>query len=139
MVGDNKYLEKWINQRLDSTFGPRPSTGLAGNMGVGGVAHPHDPMQVSAMMATEVGKGVVLGLRAVGHLQRDTSQLGGGYEAETNKRYTKDDIAAIMGFTGVYNGHSLPDIWELFNATKGENINAYRRHLFARMKQFAYH
>ena len=30
------------------------------------------------MMATEVGKGVALGLRAMGHLQRDPSQPGGG-------------------------------------------------------------
>ncbi len=63
---------------------------------------------------------------------------GGGYEADTGKGYTKDDIAAIMGFAGVYSGNSLPDIWELFNATKGENIGAYRRHLFARMKSYAY-
>ncbi len=45
---------------------------------------------------------------------------------------------AIMGFTGVYSGNNLPDIWELFNATKGKNIDAYRRHLFARMKNYAY-
>ncbi len=57
---------------------------------------------------------------------------------EANKGYTKDDIATIMGFAGVYNGHSLPDIWELFNATKGKKIDAYRRHLYARMKQYAY-
>jgi hypothetical protein len=43
-----------------------------------------------------------------------------------------------MGFTGVYNGHNLPDIWELFNATKGKIINAYCCHLFALMKQWAY-
>ena len=43
-----------------------------------------------------------------------------------------------MGFAGVYNGHNLPDIWELFNATKGKNIDAYRWHLYARMKQYAY-
>ncbi len=43
-----------------------------------------------------------------------------------------------MGFAGVYNGHNLPDIWKLFNATKGKNINAYRCHLIAPMKQWAY-
>jgi hypothetical protein len=57
---------------------------------------------------------------------------------EANKGYTKEDIATIMGFAGVYNGHSLPDIWELFIATKGKKIDAYRRHLYARMKQYAY-
>ena len=48
-------------------------------------------------MATEVGKGVELGLRAMGHLQRETFQRGEGYDTET-KGYTKDDIAALMCF-----------------------------------------
>ncbi len=43
-----------------------------------------------------------------------------------------------MGFAGVYNGHNLPNIWELFNATKGKNINVYCCHLFAQMKQWTY-
>ncbi len=102
-----------------------------------GGTNPHDAMQVSAMMATKVGKGVALGLWALGQLQRDPSQLGGGYNANT-KGYTKDDIAALMGFARVYNGHNLLNIWELFNATKGKNINVYRCHLFAQMKQWTY-
>jgi hypothetical protein len=63
---DNKYLAKWIDQRLDTMFGPRPSSGIPRNMGMWGGANPHDAMQVSAMMATKVGKGVALGLRAMG-------------------------------------------------------------------------
>jgi hypothetical protein len=102
----------------------------------GGGGFHHDQAQVSAIMATEVRKGVALGLRAAGHLNRDAAQLGGGYEVEANKGYIKEDIATIMGFAGEYNGHSLPDIWELFNATKGKNIDAYRQHLYTRMKQY---
>ena len=45
---------------------------------------------------------------------------------------------AVMGFAGTYRGSDLPDIWALFNATKGKNIDAYRCHLLARMKQWAY-
>jgi hypothetical protein len=44
----------------------------------------------------------------------------------------------MMGFAGVYSGDNLPDIWELFNSTKGKNIDAYHRHLYSRMKQYAY-
>jgi hypothetical protein len=76
--GDDEYFSKWIDQRLDSTLGPHPRMRPQGNIGVEGTSHHHDPTQVSAMMATEVGKGVALGLRAMGHLQRDTPQLGGG-------------------------------------------------------------
>ena len=70
-------------------------------------------------MTTEVGKGVALGFWAMGQLQSDPSQLGAGYKADA-KGYTKDDIIALMGFARVYNCHNLPDIWELFNATKGK-------------------
>ena len=136
--GDDDYFETWIDQRLDSVFGPRPNIGSAGTTGPRGNTLPQTPTaQVSALMATEVGKGVALGLRAMGHLQRDSSQQGGGYDSEA-KGYTKDDIAAVMGFARTYRGSDLPDIWALFNATKGKNIDAYRRHLLARMKQWAY-
>ena len=76
--GDNDYFEKWIDQRLDSVFGPRPNTGSVRTTGPWGSTFPQTaPSQVSALMATEVGKGVALGLRAMGHLQRDSSQPGG--------------------------------------------------------------
>ena len=77
--GDDDYFEKWIDQRLDAVFGQRPNSGAPGAAGPWGSTHPQTAhSQVSALMATEVGKGVVLGLRAMDHLQRDPSQLGGG-------------------------------------------------------------
>jgi hypothetical protein len=136
--GGDDYFEKWINQQFDAVFGPGPNSGAPWTTGAWGSTHSQTThSQVSALMATKVGKGVALGLRAMGHLRRDPSQLGGGYYTEP-KGYTKDDIAALMGFAGTYQGSDLPDIWELFNATKGKNMDAYQRHLFARMKQWAY-
>jgi hypothetical protein len=38
--GDHDYFKKWINKRLDSTFGPRPGTGLRGYAGMGGGRTP---------------------------------------------------------------------------------------------------
>jgi hypothetical protein len=137
MEGDDDYFVKWINQRLNATFGPCPTTGLLGPAGRGGTGQVNNPTQVSAIMANKVGKGVALGLWAIGHLQRDPIQAGGGYKTKT-KGYTKDNIAAIMGFAGVYDGKNLPDIWDIFNATKGKNIEAYCHHIYARMKQYAY-
>jgi hypothetical protein len=55
-------------------FGPHPSSGIPQNAGMWGGANPHDATQVSAMMATKVGKGVALGLWAMGQLQRDPFQ-----------------------------------------------------------------
>ena len=36
MERDDKYLAKWIDQRLDATFGPHPSSGLPRNAGMWG-------------------------------------------------------------------------------------------------------
>jgi hypothetical protein len=43
-----------------------------------------------------------------------------------------------MGFAGIENEGDLPKIWTIFNATKGKNIEAYRRHIVARMKQWSF-
>jgi hypothetical protein len=59
--GDDEYFVRWIDQRLDSTFGPRPSRGPAGiaNRDSSALA-AHDHAQLLALMASEVGKGVAL-------------------------------------------------------------------------------
>ena len=76
---DDNYFEKWIDQQLDAVFGPRPNSGAPGTAGAWGSTHPQTAhSQVSALMTREFGKGVALGLRTMGHLQRDPSQLGGG-------------------------------------------------------------
>jgi hypothetical protein len=41
--GDDEYFAKWIDQWLDSTFGPRPTMRPQGNMGMEGTSHHHDP------------------------------------------------------------------------------------------------
>ena len=76
---DNDYFEKWIDQRLDLVFGPRPNIGSIGTTGPSGSTFTQtSPSQVPALMATEVGKGVALGLCTMGHLQQDLPQPGGG-------------------------------------------------------------
>jgi hypothetical protein len=66
--GGDDYFAKWIDQWLDATFEPRPTTGLLGPAGRGGTGQVNKPTQVSAIMANKVGKGVALGLRAISHL-----------------------------------------------------------------------
>jgi hypothetical protein len=60
---------RWIDQRLDSTFGPRQSKGPTGHNNRGGMALvTHDLAQVSAIMASEVGKGIGPGTTGSGTL-----------------------------------------------------------------------
>jgi hypothetical protein len=56
----------------------------------------HDILQMLLVMAAEVGKGVVLGLSALGPLQQDLTVQGTTSNTEP-KGYSKDDIAALMG------------------------------------------
>ena len=59
--GDDDYFEKWIDQRLDSVFGPRPNTGSVGTTGPWGSTHPQTaPSQVSALMAICPNPGGVM-------------------------------------------------------------------------------
>ncbi len=67
MEGDDEYLGRWLEQRLDTTMGPRPMTWTSGMINRG-TTGPQDVSQVSALMATEVGKGVALGLQSLAPL-----------------------------------------------------------------------
>jgi hypothetical protein len=40
--GGDKHLANLINQRLDTMFGPRPSSGIPWNAGMWGSVNPHD-------------------------------------------------------------------------------------------------
>jgi hypothetical protein len=84
--GDDDYFVRWIDQRLNSTFGPRTGKGSTGHNDRGGMALlAHNQAQVLTIMASEVGKGVALGLWAAGHLHRDVTNIGGGYNSEGGK------------------------------------------------------
>ncbi len=84
--GDDNYFKKWIDQRLNAVFRPHPNLPPPGTAELWGSTHPQTaPSQVSALMATKVGKRVALGLREMGHLQQDPSQLGGGGPKTTSQ------------------------------------------------------
>ena len=73
-------------------FGSRPSRQLASHNSRGGEALAnHDQAKLLALMALEVRKGVALGLRAA-NMHREPATMGGGYESENTKGYTKDVV-----------------------------------------------
>jgi hypothetical protein len=43
-----------------------------------------------------------------------------------------------MGFLGIESGQVLPEMCNIFNSTRSKNIEAYRQHTFAQMKQRSY-
>jgi hypothetical protein len=117
-------------------MGPRLMT-LTSGMINQGTTSPQDVSQVSALMATEVGKDVALSLQSLAPLRQESITQKGGSESY-GKGYTSNDIAALMGFAVIENGGDLPEIWTIFNTTKGKNIEAYCRHIVARMKQWLF-
>ena len=91
-----------------------------------------------ATFAADIGKGVALGLKALGapmatgHLQSPTK------DGDEKTRYTDDDIAAIMGFSHVHRGDQVQPIWITMNNAKQKNHDVFRRQLLARMTDWAY-
>jgi hypothetical protein len=75
--------------------------------------------------AADIGKGVALGLKALGG-PIATVQQGATKEGEEKKRYTDDDIAAIMGFSHVTRGDMVQPIWTTLNNAKQKNHDTFR-------------
>jgi len=132
---EDDYLGRWLEQQLDTTMGPRPQGAVQAV-----ATHregPTGPIS-QATFAANIGKGVALGLKALGapiamgHLQSPTK------EGEEKTRYTDNDIAAIMGFSHVHRGDQVQSIWITMNNAKQKNIDVFHRQLLARMMDWAY-
>ena len=75
--------------------------------------------------AADIGKGVALGLKALGG-PLATVQQGATKEGEEKPRYTDNDISAIMGFPHVAWGDRVQPIWTTLNNAKQKNHDTFR-------------
>ncbi len=131
--GDDKYLGKWIEQWLNATMGTRRQRGpLVG----GGMNRQMSHMP--AQFAAELGKWVALGLPALGPLKTPLVTQGGTTDTKGKQLYGEEGIAALMGFSNVWAGSQLQDIWAYFYTLHGKSIDMYPWQIFACMKQWLY-
>jgi hypothetical protein len=91
-----------------------------------------------ATLAADIGKGVALGLKAMGSHLPSGQQQTTTKEGDEKARYTDDDIVAIMGFLYVTQGSALQPIWITLNNAKQKNIDVFRRQIYARMLEWAH-
>ena len=70
--------------------------------------------------AADIGKGVALGLKALGGPIANVQQ-GATKDGKEKTRYTDDNIAAIMGFFHVTRGDLVQPIWKTLNNAKQKN------------------
>ena len=87
--------------------------------------------------AADIGKGVALGLQALGGPITNVHQ-GTTKEGEEKTRYTDDDIAAIMGFSHVIRGDMVQPIWTTLNNAKQKNHDTFRRRILTRMMEWGH-
>ena len=127
------YFGQWVESCLNSIMGKRPAAD--GGMGATGVA---TPAQDPAQFAAELGKGVAMGLQALGPFKSLSMAQGGGFESNSKQGYGEEDIAALMGFSHVKKGSELQDIWTYFHTMRSKNIDLCRRQLMARMNRWAH-
>jgi hypothetical protein len=117
--GDDAYFGQWMENRLDCTMGKRPTTKACMGAPLTGTA-----AEVPAHFAAELGKGVALGLHAFGGPFKTPAMAQGGFSnADSKKGYGEEDVAALMVFLHVKQGHQLQDIWSYFQSLGGKNIN----------------
>ena len=131
---EDEYLGKWLEQRLDTTMGPRPQGGAHLSGAQRGGSSGSRP-QVN--FAADIGKGVALGLKALGG-PIATVQQGATKDGEEKTRYTDDDIAAIMGFSHVTRGDLVQPIWKTLNNAKQKNYDTFRRQILTRMMEWGH-
>ena len=84
------------------------------------------PAQGPAQFAAELGKGVAMGLQALGQFKTPSVMQGGGFESESKQGYGEEDIAALMGFSHVKKRSNLQDIWTYFHTMQDKNIDFCR-------------
>ena len=131
---EDDYLGKWLEQRLNTTLGPRPQGGAPfSNTPRGGAVGAVPPVN----FATDIGKGVALGLKALGGPLTSVQQ-GATKEGDKKTRYTDDDIAAIMGFSHVIRGDMVQPIWTTLNNALQKNHDTFRRQLLTRMTEWGH-
>jgi len=132
---EDEYLGKWLEQRLDTAMGPRPRGGA---QGVAQSVWGQTWAMSQATLAADIGKGVTLGLKAMGGQMPSGQQQATTKEGDEKTRYTDDDIAVIMGFSHASRGDEVQPIWITLNNTKQKNIDVFRRQIYARMLKWAY-
>ena len=106
-----------------------------GGMGATGVA---TPAKGPAQFAAELGKGVAMGLHALGPFKSPSMAQGGGFESDSKQGYGEEDIAALMGFSHVKKGSELQDIWTYFHTMRSKNIDICRQQLMAQMNRWVH-
>ena len=131
---EDEYLGKWLEQRLDTTLGPRPQGGAPLSGTQKGGSSGSMPQE---NFAADIGKGVALGLKALGGPIATVHQ-GATKEDEEKTRYTGDDIVAIMGFSHVTRGDMVQPIWTTLNNAKQKNHDTFRRQILTRMMEWGH-
>ncbi len=136
MEVEDKYLGRWLEQRLDTTMGPHARG--SGPPTVAQAVGPAGPM-TQATFTADIGKGVALGLKALGGpIAHGTLAQGTTKEVDEKTRYTDDDIAAIMGFSHVHRGDQVQPIWTTLNNAKQKNLDIFCRQFLSRMMEWGY-
>ena len=131
---DDTCFCQWAETRIDGTMGTKPTTPFGQTIVPSGNAHP----QVHGQFAAELGRGVALGLQALGLLKPHMANQGVGNKSDSKPLYGEEDIAALMGFLHVKKGSDLQDIWTYFQTPKGKNLDMCQRQLMARMTRWAH-
>ena len=133
-ITDDPVFDDWAQRRIDMTLYPQPQGAQVADRMQG---PGHIPANMSQMIASGVSRGVVTGLQVAnnggqgGHINTNRERER---EPDEGKKYSKDLVAQIMGFSHKNDARQLQPIWELFESTS--NVDVQRRHIIDAMNQW---
>jgi hypothetical protein len=132
-------LAVWLESRLDTTLGRRPTQG--GHQGIPGNQQPQPGNTAvdAAVITQAVGQGVALGYQHLVTQRGNTPASPGGDKAPKagDSAYSGDDVCTIMAFSGIEDPQDCQVIWTICTEKK-KNVDACRRYLMKGMTDYAY-
>jgi hypothetical protein len=127
---DDMDFNRWVENRLDMTFGPRPLTSVGPAAGITGNQQAMDYLALSTMIATTIGSNMMqFSSQAITPTGGGAGATGGETALATGKGFDQDQIAKLKDACGVCNAQQIPAIWSVIQSTKGKNFDTYRAHL----------
>jgi hypothetical protein len=133
---NDEDFDCWVGNRLDITFGPRPSTLASAALaaGIPGNQQVMDHLALSKMLATTIGSNMMQFSQAITPTGGGGGAAGGmGDETAlaTGKGFDQDQIAKfkIKDACGVRNAKQIPAIWSVNQSKKGKSFDTYRAHI----------
>ncbi len=132
-------LARWLDQRIDITLGQWLELPGSQAQAGAGISYPGGHAVDEDIITWAVGQGLALGYQHLLPQQGvNTPAQGEGSTSKTsNSRFSANDVAAVMSYSGIEDPEDCQAIWTIF-ANKKKNIESCRQYLIKGIQDYGY-